>query len=186
MWGVSVLGSARDEPFADDIEEGIAAFTHLVSTALANAQANDELRERAREQSELLRVAEIAAAGANPTEVFHAVVQSASTVLNGLPTTLMRFVDDEVADVLAFSGVGIPASGERLLIDPDSVTAQVQRTGRPARIDNYRETPGNRFANEIARLRGSVGVPVAVDGQLWGMLSASSWDEPLPADIEVG
>ncbi len=184
MWGVSVLGSAREEPFADDIEDGIAAFTHLVSTALANAQANDELRERAREQSELLRVAEIAAAGANPTEVFHAVVQAASTVLNGLPTTLIRFVDDEVADVLAFSGAGIPASGERLLIDPMSVTAQVQRTGRPARIDNYRETPGNRFANEVARLRASVGVPVAVDGQLWGMLSASSWDEPLPADIE--
>jgi GAF domain-containing protein len=184
MWGVSVLGSTRDEPFADDIEEGIAAFTHLVSTALANAQANDELRERAREQSELLRVAEIAAAGAQPTEVFHAVVQSASTVLNGLPTTLMRFVDDEVADVLAFSGVGIPASGERLVIDPDSVTAQVQRTGRAARIDNYRETPGNRFANEIARIRGSVGVPVAVDGHLWGMLSASSWNEPLPADME--
>jgi GAF domain-containing protein len=184
MWGVSVLGSTRDEPFADDIEEGIAAFTHLVSTALANAQANDELRERAREQSELLRVAEIAAAGAHPTEVFHAVVEAASTVLNGLPTTLMRFVDDDVADVLAFSGVGIPASGERLVIDPDSVTAQVQRTGRAARIDNYRETPGNRFANEIARIRGSVGVPVAVNGHLWGMLSASSWDEPLPADME--
>jgi GAF domain-containing protein len=156
----------------------------LVSTALANAQANDELRERAREQSELLRVAEIAAAGAHPTEVFHAVVEAASTVLNGLPTTLMRFVDDDVADVLAFSGVGIPASGERLVIDPDSVTAQVQRTGRAARIDNYRETPGNRFANEIARIRGSVGVPVAVNGHLWGMLSASSWDEPLPADME--
>ena len=184
IWGVSVLGSARDEPFADDIAEGITVFTHLVSTALANAQANGELRERAREQSELLRVAEIAVAGANPAEVFRAVVESASVVFNGLPTTLIRFVDDEVADVLAFSGAGISASGERLQIDPTSVTAQVHRTGQPARIDNYRETPGNRFANEVARLRASVGVPVAVNGQLWGMLSASSWDEPLPADIE--
>ena len=183
IWGVSLLGSARDEPFTEDIE-GIAAFTQLVSTALSNAQANDALRERAREQAELLQVAEIAAAGADPIDVFTAVVRSASAVLNGQPITLMRFVDDTVADVLAFSGAGIPASGERLVIDPDSVTALVQRTGRSARIDNYRTTPGNHFAKEIAKLQASAGVPIAVDGQLWGMLAASSRDGPLPADIE--
>lgn len=93
VWGVSLLGSTRDEPFADDIEDGIAAFTQLVSTALSNAQANDELRERAREKTELLRVAEIAAGGAAPVEVFAAVVRSASAVLNGQPTTRIRFVD---------------------------------------------------------------------------------------------
>jgi GAF domain-containing protein len=184
VWGVSLLGSTRDEPFADDIEDGIAAFTQLVSTALSNAQANDELRERAREKSELLRVAEIAAAGADPVEVFAAVVRSASAVLNGQPTTLIRFVDDDVADVLAFSGAGIPAGGERLVIDPGSVTAQVMRTGRPARIENYRDAPGNRFANEVAGLHASAGVPIAVDGQLWGTLAATSMDRPLPADIE--
>ena len=185
VWGVSVLGSAQNEPFADDIEEGIAAFTQLASTALANAQANDELRERAREQSELLHIAEIAAAGANPSEVFAAVVRSASTVLNGQLTTLMRFVNSEVVDVLAFSGEGIPAGGERLLIDPGSVTAQVQRTGRPARIDNYRDAPGNRFANDIARLHASAGVPVSVDGQLWGVLAATSMGGALPANTET-
>lgn len=184
VWGVSLLGSTKDEPFSDDIEEGIAAFIQLVATTLANAQANDELQERAREQSELLRVAEIAAAGADPIEVFAAVVRSASAVLNGQLTTLMRFVDDEVADVLAFSGAGIPATGERLLIDPESVAAQVQRTGRPARIDNYRQAPGNRFANDIAKLHASAGVPIAVGGQLWGMLAATSIQGPLPANIE--
>ncbi len=184
VWGISLLGSSQDESFADDIEDGIVAFTQLASTALANAQATDELRERAREQTELLHVAEVAAAGADPMEVFAAVVRSASKVLNGQLTTLMRFVDSEVADVLAFSGPGIPATGERLLIDPASVTAQVQRTGRPARIDNYRDAPGNRFANDIAKLRASAGVPISVHGQLWGILAATSMDGPLPADIE--
>ncbi len=183
VWGVSLLASTQDEPFADDIE-GISAFTQLVSTAMSNAQANDALRERAREQAELLKVAEIAAGGADPTEVFAAVVRSASSVMNDLPITLMRFVDDKVADVLAFSGAGIPASGERLVIDPESVTALVRRTGRSARIDDYRQTAGNRFANEIARLRASAGVPIAVNGRLWGLLAASSTDGPLSADIE--
>lgn len=184
VWGVSLLCSSQDEPLADDIEDGISAFTQLVSTALANAQANDELRELAREKSELLRVAEIAAAGADPIEVFAAVVRSASAVLDGQLTTLIRFVDDEVADVLAFSGAGIPATGERLLIDPGSVTAKVQRTGKPARIDNYRDAPGNRFANEVAGLHASAGVPIAVGGQLWGTLAVTSMEGPLPADIE--
>ncbi len=184
VWGASLLGSARDEPFAEDIEDSITAFTQMVSTTLSNARANDELRERAREKSELLRVAEIAAGGADPVEVFAAVVRSASAVLNGQLTTLMRFVDDQVADVLAFSGAGIAASGERLVIDPDSVAAQVMRTGRPARIDNYREAPGNHFAKEIANLHASAGVPISVDGQLWGMLAATSMDGPLPADVE--
>ena len=57
-------------------------------------------------------------------------------------------------------------------------------TGRPARIENYRDAPGNRFANEVAGLHASAGVPIAVDGQLWGMLAATSMDGPLPADIE--
>ena len=57
-------------------------------------------------------------------------------------------------------------------------------TGRPARIENYRDAPGNRFANEIAGLHASAGVPIAVDGQLWGMLAATSMDGPLPSDIE--
>ncbi|MET0965861.1 MAG: GAF domain-containing protein, partial [Nakamurella sp.] len=183
-WGISLLGSTQGAPFADDIEHVIAAFTHLVSTALASAQANDELRERAREKTELLRVAEIAAAGGNPTEVFAEVVRSASALLHGQLTTLIRFVDDEVADVLAFSGSGIPATGERLVIDPESVTAQVQRTGRSARIDNYRDAPGNRFAKDVAKLHASAGVPIAVDGRLWGALAATSLDGPLPADTE--
>jgi GAF domain-containing protein len=185
VWGVSLLGSTGAEPLGDDIDSGITAFTHLVSTALSNAQANDELQERAREQSALREVAEIAAAGADPVDVFAAVVRSASSVLDGQLATLIRFVDDDVADVLAFSGPGIPPTGKRIVIDPVSVTAQVLRTGRPARIDDYRETPGNHLAGAVIGLRASAGVPVTVGRQLWGMLAASSVTGPLPADVEA-
>ena len=185
VWGVSILGSAQNEPFADDIEDGIAAFTQLVSTALANAQANDELQERALEQSELLQTAEIAAGGAEPPEVFAAIVRSASALLDGLPTMLQRFVDVESADLLAVHGfdADIPLAGKRVTVAPDGVTAQVQRTGRPARIDKYLEPPGGRLANQVG-IRASVGVPVAVGGQSWGVLVASSVQAPLPPAAE--
>ncbi len=185
VWGVSLLGSARAEPFADDTESGITAFTELASTALTNAQANDELAERAREQSELRQVAEIAAAGADPAEVFSAVTRSASALLDGLPTMLQRFVDHESADLLAVHGFAadVPRAGKRVTVDPDGVTAEVQRTGRPARIDDYLKEPANRLAMQVG-LRASVGVPVAVGGRPWGVLVASSMQTALPPAAE--
>ena len=185
VWGVSLLGSTQNEPFADDIEDGIAAFTQLASTALANAQANDELRERAREQAELLEIAEIAAAGAEPPEVFAAIVRSASALLDGLPTFLMRFVDDESADLLAVHGIDadVPRAGKRVTVDPDGVAAEVQRTGQPARIDDYLTPPGNRLAMQVG-LRASVGVPVAVGSRPWGVLVSSSMETALPPAAE--
>jgi signal transduction histidine kinase len=185
VWGVSLLGSTQNEPFADDIEEGIVAFTQLASTALANAQANDELRERAREQAELLETAEIAAGGAEPPEVFAAIVRSASALLDGLPTMLQRFVDHESADLLAVYGieVNVPRAGKRVTVGPDGVTAEVQRTGQPARIDDYRKPPGNPLAAQVG-IRASVGVPVQVGGQSWGVLLASSSQTALPPAAE--
>ena len=156
-----------------------------MSTALANAQANDELRERAREQAELLEIAEIAAGGAEPPEVFATITRSASALLEGLPTVLMRFVDEESADLLAVQGIvaDVPRDGKRVVVDPAGVTAEVQRTGRPARIDDYRKPPGNSLARQVG-LRASVGVPVAVGGQSWGVLVASSMENALPAAAE--
>ena len=185
IWGVSLLGSTRNEPFADDIEDGIAAFTQLVSTALANAQANDELRERAREQAELLEIAEIAAGGAEPPEVFAAVTRSASTLLQGLPTVLMRFVDDESADLLAVHGIDadVPRAGRRVVVDPAGVAAEVRRTGQPARIDDYLKAPGNRLATRVG-IRASVAVPVGVGSQSWGVLVVSSTEAALPPAAE--
>ena len=185
VWGVSLLGSTQNEPFADDIEDGIAAFTQLASTALANAQANDELRERAREQAELLEIAELAAAGAQPPEVFAAIAGSASALLDGLPTFLMRFVDDDSADLLAVHGIDadVPRAGRRVTVDPDGVAAEVQRTGQPARIDDYLTLPGNRLAMQVG-LRASVGVPVAVGSRPWGVLVSSSVETALPPAAE--
>jgi signal transduction histidine kinase len=67
------------------------------------------------------------------------------------------------------------------------VNTLVFQTGRPARVDDYDVASG--AAAEGARklgIRASVGVPVSVDGRLWGvMFVASTRREPLPADTEA-
>jgi signal transduction histidine kinase len=67
-----------------------------------------------------------------------------------------------------------------------SATAQVYRTGLPARADYTRPAQGPLAAAALAEgARSAVGVPVVVDGALWGVVTVGSREtEPLPADVE--
>jgi GAF domain-containing protein len=56
---------------------------------------------------------------------------------------------------------GYPASG---------LTATVWNTGRPAGVDDYREIPGGEPYLR-AGLRSAVGMPILVNGRLWGMIA---------------
>src|SRR5208283_4119500 len=74
----------------------------------------------------------------------------------------------------------LPAGGANL-------HAQVFQTTRPARFDTMVEDLGAAFAPALAAgLRVSVGVPITVEGQLWGIITVSSKQgEPLPAETEA-
>jgi signal transduction histidine kinase len=62
----------------------------------------------------------------------------------------------------------------------------VLKTGRPARRDDYADASGEVAAMTRAlNVRSSVGAPILVEGQLWGVIVASSdREEPLPDDTE--
>jgi len=66
LWGVMLVATKRAELFPSAAEERLSAFTDLVATALANAQAQDELRRYADEQASLQRVATRVAEGMPP------------------------------------------------------------------------------------------------------------------------
>ena len=67
-----------------------------------------------------------------------------------------------------------------------TVSGLIFETGRPGRVDNYAEAPGE--APEAARemgWRSSVGAPITVEGRLWGALAVvSKSEQPLPRDTE--
>jgi len=63
----------------------------------------------------------------------------------------------------------------------------VLETGRPARIDDYRDAEGpvGVTAQETG-LRSAVAAPIVVEGGLWGMIAVgSSQEQPLPPDTEA-
>jgi signal transduction histidine kinase len=67
-----------------------------------------------------------------------------------------------------------------------NVTSLVFETGRPARIDDYAD--GSGPATDLARelgVRTSVGVPISVEGRLWGAVLVGYRRALLPADAEA-
>ena len=188
LWGVIILVSTREQPLPTDTEEWLAGFTELAGTAIASAQAGVELRGFAEEQGALRRVATLVATAATPEEVFAAVAEEAGRLLRADATLLSRYDPDAKATVVGAwtSAGGTPAPlGTRLSLGGRDLHTLVFQSGRPARIDDYGEASAS--AADIARktgVRSGAGVPISVEGRLWGVIGIASGRE-LPPDTEA-
>jgi signal transduction histidine kinase len=146
------------------------------------------IRLIAEEQAGLRRVATLVARAASPEEVFAAVTAEAGRVLAADLAWMTRYEPDGTLRVVAaWSHVGALPVPLGTQVDPggQNVSALTFRTGRAARVDDYASASGP--AAETAResgLRASVGVPVTVEGRLWGAMIVGSRVVPLPAGTE--
>ena len=77
--------------------------------------------------------------------------------------------------------------GTRTPVHGNTLATLVQRSGRPARIDSYDNVAGPIAARVRAvGVRAAVGVPIIVDGRVWGLAAVGSLQPgPMPADTEV-
>ncbi|HXB49429.1 MAG TPA: GAF domain-containing sensor histidine kinase [Streptosporangiaceae bacterium] len=188
LWGLMIVEHTREEPLPADTEARLAGFTELAATAIANAQAHEELRGFAEEQAALRRVATLVARGAPPAEVLTAVTEEAGRLLGTDYATMKRYdPDGTVTAVATWSSTGAAiAVGAREKLGGHELHTMVFRTGQPARIDDHDDVPG-RVADVARKLgiRAAVGVPVRVEGRLWGVMVVASRSGPLPAGTEA-
>ena len=185
VWGALAAAVQGDTPLPDDAEARLAAFTELVATAIGDARAHDELRRFGEEQAALARVATLVAAGADPDEVFTTVIVEASRLV-GLPHIDLTRYEGTTGVIIAASGDHAFPVGSRWDLDGPSVMGTIARTGRPTRIDDYRD-----LAGEIARValgagfESAIGAPITIEGRLWGAIIALSTDpEPISEQSE--
>jgi sugar diacid utilization regulator len=77
--------------------------------------------------------------------------------------------------------------GTRTPVEGDTIATLVQRSGRPVRIDSYDNVAGSIAARVRAvGVRAGVGVPIFVDGRVWGLAAVGSVQPgPMPVDTEV-
>jgi signal transduction histidine kinase len=154
-------------------------------------ESRDAIRMLADQQAALRRIATLVAHAVPPSEVFSAVAEELAWCLGVTHATLVRYETDGAAVLLAShddrgSQNEIPV-GKRFSFDGESVPALVFRTGCAARRDSHENalSPDVQYIHELGLYSG-VGVPIIVDGRLWGTANVgSSRPEPLPPDTEA-
>jgi signal transduction histidine kinase len=146
-----------------------------------------EARALAEEQTALRRVATLVARGAPPAEVFEAVSAEVGRVIPADGAGLGRYEADGTVTAVGYwtSARGYVRIGSRLPLESGSAAWVVFETRRPGRISYAGGSGAAAAAARDAAWRSSVGVPVIVDGRLWGVVTAASTtDRPLPLDTE--
>jgi PAS domain S-box-containing protein len=188
VWGAMSTDSIDVTRLPDDLEDRLVEFTELLAATFSTSARQVELARLADEQAALRRVATLVARGVAPAELFAAVTREAGRLLNVSATHAGRYdADGRVTAVGSWSrdGAQMPL-GIRNPVDATSVAGRVFRTGRPARRDHYGDASAQ--VAELARalgIRASVAAPIVVEGNLWGVLIASSNEvEPFAADTE--
>jgi signal transduction histidine kinase len=192
LWGMIFAGSTLEQPLPPGTETRLASFTELLATAIANAESRAALARLAEEQAALRRVATLVARATAPQVVFAAVAEEVGGLLGVDYTVLIRSDPEDMITVVGgwtATGVALPSpAGSRFEVGGRNVSTLTLRTGRPARLDAYVDVTGS-IGNTGAHgwgFRSSVGVPISVEGRLWGLiLVAYTRDQQLPTDTEA-
>jgi signal transduction histidine kinase len=192
LWGLIAAGSTREQPLPPDTETRLASFTELVATAIASTDGRAALARLAEEQAALRRVATLVARATAPEQVLAAVAEEVGRLLEVDYTVLIRSDPQDMITVVGgwtATGVPLPSPvGSRFEVGGRNVSTLTLRTGRAARLDAYVDVTGS-IGDTGAHgwgFRSSLGVPISVEGRLWGLiLVAYSRNQLLSADTEA-
>ena len=186
LWGSLQIATSREDPLPAVTEERLDGFADLAATAIANAQAREELRTLAEEQAALRRVATLVARGTPAAEILDAVTEEVHRLLRAEQTGLYRYDPDGLWTVLANCGAltDLIPVGSRL--DPGASTPGVAEllSGRPVRVD---APPVATAVDDLIRaeqLQAWVASPIVLMGRTWGQVAVFSRHGPLPTGTE--
>jgi signal transduction histidine kinase len=178
LWGSLV--AARRREMSARTEEQLSRFAELASIAISSAQSRRAVRMLAETQAALSRVAALVARGAALAEVFSAVATEASHQVEDGAAVLVGLDSDNSFAVVGAANSDVPA-GFRGRPSDGALLAELVRTGVRAPFERGRLSP------EPAHRMGidpTVAVPITVEGRLWGALTISSAQRPVPDDLD--
>ena len=79
----------------------------------------------------------------------------------------------------------MPSLPQALPTEGTNVAGTVLQTGRAGRIDDFSAaTDPIGVATREAGMESAAGSPIVVEGNLWGVMTATSTEGPLPSDTE--
>jgi len=185
--GAGVDPAARKGKFGPAVDDRGGQLDESLDSVRLTA----EYRQLVAEQAALRRVGALVARGVAPPVIFGAVADEMRRCVGAITAGIWRF--EPRGEVTLVAAAAEPAAlakwpvGTRTSIEGNTLARVVQDTGRPARIDDYQNLPGPLAASvRDAGVRAAVGVPVIVDGRVWGLAAVGSFQPgPMPAETEV-
>jgi diguanylate cyclase (GGDEF)-like protein len=154
------------------------ALTIAVSLILRQAGTRERyaarvVAQRDAEDAALTRIATLVAQSAAPDAVFGSVAAEVGTLLRAYAAAVARFdpADTRATILGRWTAAGQELARDAFELDGNSATAEVFRSGRPARVD-------------LGNAQAAVAVPIVVAGELWGALGASFGVDRMPAGAE--
>ena len=189
LWGSATVVSDRPKPLPPTTESRLAEFAALASTAISSAQRREEVQRLADEHAALRQVATLVATGAEPEQVWKAVVAQLGELCGASRTGMVRYDSADSVSIVALWA----ADGEhedfpdRWPLDGNSLSARVARERTVIRIEDWDHVEGEIGAAVRARMSvgSSIMAPVFAHGGLWGGLVVhSAKGERLAADTE--
>jgi hypothetical protein len=158
---------------------------------LDDVAVHADYRRLTTEQAALRRVATLVARGVEPSEVFDAVTSEMCRCVPAECAGLWRYETNGEITLVAAAYIAASAPpkwpvGTRTPTADNTLASMVQRTGGPARMDSYENVVGD-IATRVRAvgIQAAVGVPVIVDGRVWGLAAVGSGlPDPMPADTE--
>jgi signal transduction histidine kinase len=151
-----------------------------------------EQRPRAalEEQAALRRIATLVAAGASEGELAAAVTSEIGRFFGAQRANTMRWDGDTLRVIGDWSADGedMEGAGQVYPFGGDTISARVVNTCAPARLDSAGDLQtefGRQRWAELG-LHASIGAPILVDKQVWGVVTASRTqpDDPFPPGAE--
>ncbi len=187
LWGAMVVGSETAKTLPSGSEDRVARFAELVSTAISNIESRASVERLVAEQSALRRVAMLVARHAPAEEVFALVTEELSRLLGtDLMVRTVRFEPDGTATIMAARGMpkDLIPPGTNTPRPGGGVLDQVFRTGRPGRVDDYKQVTGPlSIALRDQGICSAAAGPIVVDDRTWGAMAVAS-PRTLPAGSE--
>src|SRR5262249_31472082 len=136
-------------------------------------------RELANEQAALRRVATLVAQGASPDELFSAVAKEVAGVIDAPVVGINRYEADGTYTIVGNAGESRLWVGTRWPVGPRDLTGMILATGSPSRQDDFigirgtlAPSAGDAPTESWREPRSMVGVPIIVEGSIWGVMSA--------------
>jgi len=185
LWGAMIVSQRGEGRIPPNTEERLERFTELIATAIANAETSRARTQLAEEQAALRRLATLVARDASPDAIFTGVCEEVARVFES-GAGVLKFEDGSAVVFVAVANVEIPI-GTRWQFQDGMASAEVYRTGRPARVEEVDWSSVDDPVGAASRrlgTRSTVGSPIVVEGSLWGAMIVSSRDDLLPPDTE--